>query len=116
MPTASPPTFSAAYSLWRVSERYRDSRAKRFMVTLPSDRAERGGDDATVEHVDAALRHVGVAGRMGDHHDRRAALVEPGQDVHHLRAILGVEIAGRLVGEDQLGIADDRPRDRGALL
>ncbi len=42
--------------------------------------------------------------------------VEAPQDVHHLLAVLGVEVAGGFVGEDQGGLAHDGAGDGGALL
>ena len=76
------------------------------------------GDDPTVgeEH-----RPVGI-GRgdrvVGDHHDRLAELADG--DPHerqHLAAAVRVEVAGRLVGEDDLRArADERTSDGDALL
>ena len=37
-------------------------------------------------------------------------------DVHDLFAVLGVEVGGRLVSQDHLGIDGKRPGDRDALL
>ena len=53
---------------------------------------------------------------MGDHHDGGALLVQLGEQVHHLLAILGVEVAGGLVGEDELGVGDYGAGDGHALL
>jgi hypothetical protein len=38
------------------------------------------------------------------------------QHAHHFLAVLGVEVAGRFVGQDQLGLRDQRAGDRDALL
>ena len=48
-------------------------------------------------------------------------MVEPSrlsglEHLHHFLAMLGVEVAGRLVGEDQLGVADQGAGDGDALL
>ena len=72
--------------------------------------------DPAVEHPHRALGVRGVVGRVRDHHDARAFLVQPDQDLHDLGAVLGIEIAGRFVGEDQVRLMDDRARDRDALL
>src|SRR6185437_11751154 len=53
---------------------------------------------------------------MGGHEDSRALLVEGGQHVHDLFAIGAVQIAGRLIGHDELRVTDDGTRDRDALL
>ena len=42
--------------------------------------------------------------------------VELPKHPHHFLAVMRVEVAGRLVGEDQLGIGDERAGDRDALL
>ena len=42
--------------------------------------------------------------------------VESLHDVHDLLAVLGIEVGGRLVSEDELGIGRKRPGDRDALL
>src|SRR5215472_6297157 len=63
---------------------------------------------------------VGVAGGhrvVGDHDDRLAELAHaPAEQVQDLRTGPGVEVAGRLVGEDDLRSADQRPRDGDPLL
>src|SRR5699024_9158912 len=55
---------------------------------------------------------VGVAGGhrvVGDHDDRLLELVDAAaQEVQHLRARGGVQVAGRLVREDDLRLADQR--------
>jgi hypothetical protein len=53
---------------------------------------------------------------VGDHDDGRAFVIEGLKNVHHLLAIGGIEVAGRFVREDQLGIADDGAGDGRALL
>ena len=62
------------------------------------------------------LGEIGVRRRVGDHDDGRAFLVELAEHPHHLLAMRGVEVAGRLVGEDQLGLADQGAGDGDALL
>ena len=54
---------------------------------------------------------------MGDHDDRVAVVVdELAQQREHVAAGAGVERAGGLVGEDDLGAGDERAGDRDALL
>ena len=53
---------------------------------------------------------------MRDHDDGGAGFVEFGQKLHHLFAIGGVEVAGRLVGQDQLGTRHHGAGDGDALL
>ena len=51
----------------------------------------------------------------GDEHGR-AAGVDLAQQVHDLERQIGIEVAGRFVGEQQHRIVDERARDRDALL
>ena len=67
----------------------------------------------TVDDPLAARRHALV---MGNDDDRDALLVEPGQDVQDLLARAAVEIARRLVGEQERRVVHERPRDGNALL
>ena len=54
---------------------------------------------------------------VGDHHDRLAELAHGlTHEVEDLGARAGVEVAGGLVGEDDLGPAGERPGDGDALL
>ena len=46
----------------------------------------------------------------------RPSAVQPGEDVEHLLRRGAVEVPGRLVGQHDRRVRDDRPRDRGALL
>ena len=73
-------------------------------------------EDLPVEHVDDPAREVGVGRRVGHHDDGRAFLVELAEHAHDFFAVRRVEVAGRLVGEDQLGLPDKRAGDGDALL
>ena len=53
---------------------------------------------------------------MRNHHDGRAFGVELLEQVHHFLAVLGVEVTGRLIREDQLRAGDDGASDGHALL
>jgi hypothetical protein len=48
---------------------------------------------------------------VGGHDHGRAAGVAFSKQVHDLERQVGIEIAGRLVGEDELRIVDERARD-----
>ena len=73
-------------------------------------------DDAAVEHVDLPLRAHGALGAVRDHDDGRAVGVDAVEEIHDLARHERVEVAGRLVGEDQLRIAGEHARDGHALL
>src|SRR5205807_3138415 len=71
---------------------------------------------ALVEVVDV-LYPAQRAGIMGHEHDRLVELaVQLGQQGEHRIGALRVEIAGRLVGDDEIGIGDDGAGNRHALL
>ena len=53
---------------------------------------------------------------MGHHDDGRAAAIDFLQEVHDLTSHLRVEIARRLVGEEEERVAGQRPGDRDPLL
>jgi hypothetical protein len=54
---------------------------------------------------------------MRDHDERRAlALVDVKHDLPQFFARFLVEVAGRFVGQHNLGLHDHRPRERHALL
>ena len=53
---------------------------------------------------------------VGDHDDRPAGGVEVVEQVQHVVGAGAVQRAGRLVGEQQHRVRDDRPRDRHPLL
>ena len=60
--------------------------------------------------------YVGVARIVRDHADRRAVGVQLRQQRHHLLAVLRVEVTRRLVREQDRRAADERARNRDALL
>ena len=59
--------------------------------------------DGAVEHVDHPARLGGEPVVVGHHDQRRAVGVEPAEEVEDLAAGRGVELAGRLVGEEHAG-------------
>ena len=72
--------------------------------------------DLTIEEVDDAVGKTRVALRVGHHDNGGAFFVEVGEQVHHLAAIFRVEVARRLVGEDELGVGDHGAGDGHPLL
>src|SRR5262245_23280693 len=79
--------------------------------------AGRRGLDPAIDQPERTLhrrRQTVVVGR--DHQGRPALLVQLEQQLVHALAGGGVEVAGRLVGEEQPGPAHDRSRHRDALL
>ncbi len=69
-----------------------------------------------VDHVHVALRARRQFRIVRDHDDGRAVAVDLLEQLHHRARHLRVEIAGRLVGEQQLRAAGQRAGDRHALL
>jgi hypothetical protein len=70
-----------------------------------------------VAQEDDALRYRCGPRVMGDD-DHRLALgaIQVAQEPEHLRARARVQVARRLVGQDELGIGEERPGDRDPLL
>ena len=74
-------------------------------------------DDLAVAARDDARSVLRDVVLVRDHQHRDAALeVQPLEDPHHLDAGARVEVAGRLVGEQDRRVGDERARDRDALL
>src|SRR5580704_4968857 len=73
-------------------------------------------DDPPVSDLDAPLHGRGHVVVVGDDHDGRAVPVQLAEQVQEGGAGGGVQVAGRLVGHDQGGPADQGPGDGGALL
>jgi hypothetical protein len=75
------------------------------------------GHDPPVDQEEDAVGARGGAGVVGDHDGGLAVEVDGvAQQVEDQRARVGVEVAGRLVGEQHGGLGDERPGDRHALL
>ena len=72
--------------------------------------------DPPIEEINHAIRVISVPRIVGYHADRRSALMKLAEEIHHRFAVLGIEIAGRFVGEQNRRIASDSPRYRHALL
>ena len=73
------------------------------------------GDDAVADRH-RAVRAGGEIAVVGDVEDRRALGVEPLQQVEHLGRGAGVEVAGRLVADQQRRVVGQRAGDRDPLL
>jgi hypothetical protein len=74
-------------------------------------------DDLPVEKAHLPLAWCSDIRLVGDHHDGDALAVERiAEQRHDFLAGVAVEVAGRLVGEDQARLVDQRPGDRDALL
>ena len=72
--------------------------------------------DVSVEQVDGAVCVIGMCRGVRHHDDRSAFPVQRAQQFHHLLAVHRVEVARRLVGEDQRLVTHDRARNRNPLL
>ncbi len=70
----------------------------------------------SVMQFDATVRQSGHDGIMRDHHDGASLLMKFAQQPQHDFFILRVEIAGRFVGQNNLGIVDQSARDTDTLL
>ena len=73
-------------------------------------------DDLPVEEVDDAVGKAGIVLRVRYHDYRRPFLVQLGEELHHFRAVLRVQVTGRLVGKDNLRSGDYRAGYGDALL
>src|SRR6516162_1743617 len=85
---------------------------------LPSDSGFLAGslDNFSVEQMDGAVGEFGIARIVGHHADGRAGLVQLAQQSHNRFSVVRIEISGRLIGQQDQGIASQRPRYRHALL
>src|SRR3954451_22015061 len=73
-------------------------------------------DDAAVHEHEGVRDLAGEPDLVGDDDHRHAVLREPAHHIEHLSDQLGVERAGRLVEEHELGLHRQCPRDRHPLL
>src|SRR5262245_837871 len=91
----------------KAEERTRAKSALRGRFAIPNDPAVADFDDAARA---ASERHV-----VRDDDERRALLPELGEEAHDVAASGGVEVAGGLVGEDDVGMHREGAGDRDAL-
>ena len=73
------------------------------------------GDDGAIEDLDLPGHALGDRLVVGDHHDRRTGAVELVDQSEDGVAGRLIEIAGRLVGQHDRGLTNQRPGDRDAL-
>ena len=74
------------------------------------------GDDAAIHQGDLSADDRADVAFVGDHHDGPPVGVQLGEQLQHGVGGGRVEVAGRLVGQQQRRIVGQRPGDRGALL
>ena len=88
------------------------------MPFMLKDLFRRAGPRHTpVHHPDHTMRKSRHVLLVGDHDDRHILLcVQQPQKLHDLQRALGVQIARRLIGQNDLRIADQSPRDGDPLL
>ena len=98
----------------------RARRARRAAISImrpsPWPAAALVGDDLPVPDPDHPARMRGDLVLMRDQHDRPPLLAEALEQRQHLGPRGRVEVPGRLVGEDQRRIGDERAGDGDALL
>src|SRR5579864_9616071 len=71
-------------------------------------RPHRFFDDAPVKQVNRAVRHTRESRIVRDHADRRTLAVKLPQKIHYGFAVLRVQVSGRLVRQQDRGLADKR--------
>ena len=69
-----------------------------------------------IEQMNHPVRMICIPRIVRDHADRRATLMKLAEQIHHRLAVLGIEIAGWLVREQNRRIARDSSRHRDTLL
>src|SRR4051794_7597429 len=73
--------------------------------------------EAAALELDDALPHlVDHLAVVGDHQDRGAAAVDAVEELHDPDRGVRVEVAGRLVADEERRVVDERARDRDTLL
>src|SRR5262245_12486208 len=121
-PMMMPSAVSAERSLLRPIALRATLRIVRNFSIAPSSAGPPAPGDFLIVHNPAVAEHHRALGVLGDvllvrdQDDSLAVVVESLKDRHDLFRRLRVEVAGRLVGQDQLRVVDQSPRDRDALL
>ena len=82
----------------------------------PSRHSCRFTDDLPIEEVHGTGGVVGVTSVVGDHANGGALCVEILEKVHDRFAVLGIQVSGRLVGEEDAWTAGQGAGDCNALL
>ena len=73
-------------------------------------------DNLAVFYVKGAVGFARDVEIMRNQHDSMTLVVELFENAYHLRAGFGIQVARGLVGEDDGGVVDQRPRDSHPLL
>ena len=117
-PMTMPSMVSALRSLLTASARraMRSSERARSFMRRPGLRCARPGRRWPSRKREDAAREARHVGLVRHQHHRHALAVQLLEQRHDLEAGARVERAGRLVGEDQQRLGDQRARDRHALL
>ena len=71
---------------------------------------------AVVEHDAPQAKMVDHVQVVTRHHHRDADIIEPPEEAHDLEREVGIQVAGRLVGDQDGGLLIDGTRDADALL
>src|SRR5262249_9164641 len=112
----------------RVSGKYRSLRTRTQKTAKGSMRQDElallGGpsgdgffaDDPAIFELDDSVAVGGVSLGVCNLDDGGAAFVKPLEELHDLFALSGVQVAGGLVGKNELGRHDDGARDTYKLL
>src|SRR5688572_16551424 len=122
-PMMMPSVVRKLLRMWRLISRNASSRvvpnmsvrSRRFERLARAMAALDSLDQAVLEVDDGLgeLRHLGL---VRNHQDGDPGLVELDEEFHDLERALGIEVAGRLVGEQDFGIGHQRAGDGDALL
>src|SRR3954451_2265514 len=101
----------------QVSDRMKRRRTELSSAGVAVDAATLVARDLAVVELDHPATHrVDDVRVVRRHHDRGAGAVDAVEQPHDADAGRRVEVAGRLVGEQQHRSVDERPRDRYTLL
>src|SRR5271155_449621 len=73
-------------------------------------------DQPTIAHLKRPSSVSCVRFGMSDLDDSCALLIQLAEEFHDLLGLAGMQIAGRLIGEQQSGLVNDRSRDPDQLL
>ena len=115
MPIRMPSTVSAERSRWLRTPLSPVRNVSSQLIARSPDTLVVLGDQAVTDADDPAgrRRHLDV---VGDQHQGATGLVQLVHEAEHVGSRDGVEVAGRLVGQDQVGLGDQRPGHGDPLL
>ena len=75
-----------------------------------------GRHDAAIEQVDHPVSEARVVFGVCHHDNGGSLFVQFGQELHHFGSVLGVQVTGRLIGEDDLRVRNDGTGNGDTLL